>query len=379
MLINHVEYQKMLKICEQNDMFYFVDQTMGDTHYRLFNYRLASYSDWLIDPITFEMRGIMFEVTTNGNFVCVASRPPAKFFNLNENPFTQNLDLHCTGVVSDKLDGSLISTYIFEDGGIKKLGLKSKMSLMSVQADQATQYVYNNHELYQELFELTNNGLTAYCEICGPENRIVVGYADTKLTILGIRNTVTGVEIDSLVYPNLSKWWVPQYFCDDVFKFETTISNMQGIEGYVITLTGGLNVGMRFKRKTSWYLALHHTKDSINSPRRLFACVLEETSDDLRSMFAGDALALATIEAMEQQVEKWHNHLATTVETYYNANKHLERKEYAIKGQAELDGKEFGLAMMKYLGKEVSYKEFMLKNYKLYGIKDDEPTLTTEE
>ena len=62
---------------------------------------------------------------------------------------------------------------------------------------------------------------------------------------------------------------------------------MQNIEGYVIRLASG----QRVKIKTAWYLALHHTKDSINSPRRLFEAVLEEATDDMRSLFYDDKLA----------------------------------------------------------------------------------------
>jgi T4 RnlA family RNA ligase len=281
---------------------------------------------------------------------------------------------------------SLISTFLH---GVKhgelstgELRLKSKTALASDQAVAAMKWLAlpENIAFKCALETMARWNLTCILEWVSPDNRIVIGYENPALVVLAVRDNINGgYEFPGTLIgelPILRKHWVETYnHVTNMSEFIENAPGLQGIEGFVIQLASGQYV----KIKTTAYLALHHTKDSINSPRRLFACVLEEASDDLRSLFADDPLAIATIQAMEDQVEKWHNHLATTVEDYYNANKHLERKEYAIKGQQELDSKGFGLAMMKYLGKEVSYKAFMLKNYKLYGIKDDEPTLTTEE
>ena len=59
-------------------------------------------------------------------------------------------------------------------------------------------------------------------------------------------------------------------------------------------------------------------------------------------------------------------------------NKHLDRKEYAIKGQAEVDRLYFGLVMAKYLKGTVDYKEFMKSKYKELGIRDEPPALAIE-
>ena len=73
---------------------------------------------------------------------------------------------------------------------------------------------------------------------------------------------------------------------------------------------------------------------------------------------------------MEVFVAKIYNHLVKTVDEYYEHNKDLDRKDYAIKGQTELDKKEFSLAMLKYTGKPFSYKEIMKKWYKDFGLAD---------
>lgn len=92
----------------------------------------------------------------------------------------------------------------------------------------------------------------------------------------------------------------------------------------------------------------------------------------MRTLFHDDKLAIKMIEEMEVFVEGKYNHMVDVVERFYERNKHMERKEFAILGQEELERSHFGLAMMKYTGKEVDYKGFMKKNWKNYGLKDRE-------
>ena len=153
----------------------------------------------------------------------------------------------------------------------------------------------------------------------------------------------------------------------DPVQFAQDIPNMVDVEGYVIRLASG----QRVKVKTEWYLVQHRAKDSINYPRRLFEAVLAEATDDLRTLFHDDPLVIQRIEEMELFVEGKYNHLVDTVERFYERNKHMERKEYAILGHKKLVKMPFGLAMSKYTGKEVNYKEFMAKKWKEFGLKDE--------
>ncbi len=98
----------------------------------------------------------------------------------------------------------------------------------------------------------------------------------------------------------------------DVVEWAKRVPKMTGIEGYVYTFEDNTKV----KHKTDWYFALHHTKDSINSPRRLFEAVLEEATDDMRSLFFDDKVAIRLIEEMEEFVEKTYNHMVDQVERY---------------------------------------------------------------
>ena len=376
-------YADLMALVETNEAFYFVNQILDDKIYRVFSYRLASYTDFL-QPGAVECRGIMFEVDGEGRDakpLRLAALPMEKFWNLNENPFTMNLDLSDIRLVMLKADGSLISSYLHNND----LRLKSKTSLTSDQAYAAMDWLNlpENLALKNEIYRAEKLGNTVNMEWCAPDNRIVIGYEKPSLTILNVRNRETGEyvnyeDVDTDIFPNALNHWIEfvgikQYGSGTYATMEDFIAdvpNMTGIEGFVVRL----GTGQFVKIKTSWYLALHHTKDSINSPRRLYEAVLEEATDDMRSLFHDDPVAIRMIEEMEQKVEILYNHLVDSVERFYERNKHMTRKDYAILGQQELDRKAFGLAMSKYIGQNVDYKDFMKRNWKNFGIKDKEVT-----
>ena len=366
-------WHDLMRLVNESEAFYFADQQQGDDWYRIFNYRLASYTEFM-RPNGTECRGHTFRITEEGynaQPVELVSLPMEKFWNLYENPATMDLDLTTVTDIWHKMDGSLISTYLDSDG---VLYLKSKGSLSSDQALAAMAWLSSHPEFIEVLYDWVSNDHTVNMEWCAPDNRIVIGYEQAGLRVLNIRSNVTGEYIDQFSVENA--------FGDDAVEsvdvdlslvtmpeFIASIPDMQGIEGFVVRLESG----QRVKIKTLWYLALHRTKDNINSPRRLFEAVLEEATDDMRTLFHDDPLAIQTIQDMEEFVAEKYNHMVDTVERFYARNKHLERKEYAILGQKEFAGTfYFSLAMNKYIGREFSYKEFLKSKWKQLGLKDVE-------
>lgn len=369
-------YDNLMKLCEPEDSpFSFKDHTMlGDT-YRIFNYRIASYTDFC-KPDALECRGIMFKMQEDKP-VRIASRPPKKFFNWKENPFTMDLDPNKVVEFMAKEDGSLISSYLAGDR--YTLGLKTKASLSSEQAVAAMAWLKNveNWDFCKDVHELTIQGWTVNMEWVAPENRVVLPYQRSALVVLNIRNNETGMTLyRDQVYgkPGL-KWVTGEISYDGEFaeRFIADIPEMKDVEGFVLRFEDGQLV----KLKTNWYLHLHLTKDSIIIPRRLFECVVTEASDDLKSLFADDPWALGRIKEMEELVEPKFNHMVDVVEKFYAANRDSSRKDYAIKGQQEL-GPFFSLGMDRYLVEKglrregPDYKAFAIKNYKTFGIPDVE-------
>jgi RNA ligase len=294
-------YQNLLNLTHNNDSFYYKDFIKDDNIYRIFNYRLASYTEFQ-EPGAIECRGIMFEVDSTGKYINIKSRPMAKFWNLHELEGHGLIDLSKVVRIMDKADGSLISSYVHND----KIFLKSKGSLESDQANDANIYLNDpkNIDLYKFIQILSKLNYTINLEWCSPNNRIVLVYDQPELKILNIRHNYTGeyLPLKNVCNPmitnfeKINKYIISDIDFGDPEVFIKSVPDMKDkIEGFVCEM----NDGTLFKVKTLAYLALHHSKDSINSSRRLYEAVLEEASDDLKLMFDDDPSAIKLIEDME--------------------------------------------------------------------------------
>lgn len=365
-------FANLMALCQpEQESFYFVDQsdTQGNM-FRIFLYRLASFTEFQ-QPGALECRGHTFRIDSDGNAMALASLPMNKFFNHGENPFVMNLDLTTIVEVMDKLDGSLISTVRLSDS---EFILKSKGSLHSEQARAATKLL--NTPKYAELKTFLEASMlydyTVNMEYMAPDNRIVIGYMEPTLKVLNVRDNKTGRYIDRDAYLLSADFRVAVQPLPENGEewLQSVYKSQDDIEGFVARLS----CGTWFKVKTEKYCALHHTKDSITIPRRLFEACVNGGADDLRAMFSTDALAIQQIDEMQAKVQSIYNRLHMNVHGAYNTRKHLDRKDYAIAGQScpivQGDGT-FGLYMNLYLGKEANVEEFMIKNYKKYGIKDE--------
>lgn len=361
-------YDNLMAICATTEAFYYVDQDYEGDIYRIFLYRLASYTDFQL-PNALECRGHTFRITNGVELVCM---PMEKFFNLGENPSVINLDLsvHNIDSIMDKLDGSLISTAITRYG----LRLKTKGSFFSEQSVAATALLQSNYntELREYCNRMAANGYTVNMEYTSPSNRIVLGYDDSQLRVLNVRNNENGkyLPFDEIAVALHSKFIVPVHKIPvQSEEWINSIYGMTGIEGFVINLKNGPTI----KVKCDAYCVLHKTKDSISSERKLFEACVMETADDLRGLFKDDQYTINLINTMEVKVSKLYNHISVVIEKFYNENKHLDRKTYAILGQntSEItDNGVFGLVMNVYVGKPYDLKEFMIKNYTKFGIRD---------
>lgn len=363
-------FNQLVELVTTNEAFYKQEFKLDDSIYWIFNYRLATYTDFLA-PGALWCRGTMFEVSETGEFVRLASLPMPKFWNLNENPSTMNLDLDQIDWIEVKSDGSLMSTYIHNG----ELRLKSKGSLFSEQAIDAMKWLDRpeNERLKNILEDIAKSkvGYTVNLEWVAPWNRIVLGYSEPKLIVLNVmeilsidwieRNVIEFVFHDYMNAPaNMQAGMSHKEFIEQV------PSMTDDIEGFIFVMSNG----QRVKIKTDKYISLHHAKDSVNNPRRLFECVLDEGVDDLRSMFATDQVAMDLIDATEKKVAHLYNHMVKTVEEKYEENKHLDRKDFAIKVQGEVEHMYFSLIMNLYIGRKNDYKEFMKKRYKELGFAD---------
>lgn len=344
-------YQQLISLCAQNDAFSYKDYPASDqTKFRIFNYRLTTYSDFL-NPGALECRGSMFEVKNDGEFVRIASRTPKKFFNYGENPMTLGLDLSNPALVMKKEDGSLMSTYIDCNGSLK---LKSKGSISSTQCIDATAYLDTQPALANDLAFLAVRGFTVNLEWTSPLNRIVVGYEKPSLTCLSvIRNETGDVHgLDFIEFHNCSaasEAWVKD------FEYEgnllEVVKGLVGEEGVVCVTSSGVTC----KIKSDWYIHLHHTKESLDNPKSLISLILSEQIDDLKCLIAGDKDAESRIDAYEQYVTSLFRSAMKNVEDFHSENALLSRKEYAMKAKefwSADEGFGFSSQMLRMAGRD---------------------------
>lgn len=372
-------YNKLESLVNDSEAFYSKDFYFEDKTYIIYNYRLASWTDFQ-KPGALDARGTMFDVTDITN-VKLVSLPPQKFFNYEEG----GVD-HTIGRFGDKMikmDGSLISTYLHNG----QIYLKSKGSLFSEQATCAMKFLDSVPKFKEELLNLAKKGFTINLEYTSPENRIVIPYQKEDLTVLSLRSHIDGTNYFATKLKNYIKNNYPE-ISKNLVGFESLhnqdieqISYMKAVrdeqegEGYVIEVILSEQVSYLTKGKNLKYIALHQTKDSVNSAKKLFEAIIQEASDDLRAMFSTDDYILNKITEMENHVQPIYNHIIKTVEDFYEENKSLDRKDYAIKAK-NLHPNYMGLLMNSYLKHKNDYKEFALKHRKdIFKIGDEDPVL----
>ena len=340
-----VLFNELMDLVKDSDVtgFYFVDQTNSNgTPVRIFGYRFAAYADWL-KPSALEARGTTFDISDleNPKILC---RPMQKFFNLNENPFTANLDLSKTVQLMDKADGSLISFYY--DGGLQA---KSKMSCTSDQAVAALKLAQQDPKLVEFLEVHTKLGYTFNFEYVAPSNRVVVLYEKAKLILLNVRENLYGEYIQrEAVEESLEAYGVSKDYLVEVFDHLQATEIIQnskelvGVEGYV-----GFTNNIWFKVKTPWYLALHKVKDQLSAPGKTLIAIAEEAYDDLYSLSSTDVER----QYLDKALEVYTNFLTEQIQALENTHQSLkdqDRKTYAIEGRKALSNEVFSIYMKMY-------------------------------
>lgn len=357
-----------LEICKKCESFlHKIDNIDGYTVHQ-FNYRLASFSDFFEND-SWELRGICFVERGDGTvdrFLALN-----KFFSLNQcggdgngNASWMYDDVKDKKIIriQDKLDGSLISFIRLPNGRVLA---KSKFSFDSDQAKAAQQIYENNPDIRYMVDSSLDTGFSVIFELVGPFNRIVVGYPETELRVIQIRNQETGeyLNLDNCTFQDWNVKFTESiplmYSLDDlVSKCETET----GYEGFVIQFDDG----QLCKLKTKWYLSLHHLlTESINRPDYIVEAVLEETIDDAIAQIPPENVELRQyIEMVSKGVSKYFNESVSFVEkrlAEFDPNDKDSRKAFAIKWKNHPMFAATMQAAMVNMGVEKSVKLYIMK------------------
>lgn len=133
-----------------------------------------------------ECRGIIFDSVTGD----ILRRPFHKFFNVSERDETQlsRLDFSNEHWIDIKLDGSMIAVFIHQGELIYGTKMVAPdFNELVKQFVEAAEIDYNSF-----CRDTIRAGYTPIFEFMHPQKRIVIDYGKPALTLLAVRNMVTG-------------------------------------------------------------------------------------------------------------------------------------------------------------------------------------------
>lgn len=231
-----------------------------------------------------ECRGIMFDKKGR-----ILSRPFHKFFNLNEREETQlgNIDTEASFVWQTKMDGSMIRPVYIE--AFDSFRWCTKMGLSDV-ALQAEAYVADKQHYVEFARMAHEGGYTPIFEFCSRGNRVVVDYKEPSLTLLSVRDNVTGQYLlPDFLYDFAKINGIPFVRTGDRETIKSLVEyaqSQEGIEGYIVVFHNG----HKLKIKTPWYVAIHKAKENLLWEKNVIQVLLEEGADDLKPHLQEDDL-----------------------------------------------------------------------------------------
>lgn len=296
-----------------------------------YNFALADSFD---DPMRLECRGIKF--ASDGS---ILARPLHKFFNINERENTQAhaLDFNQSHTITEKMDGSMIHPAIVNGG----LVFMTRMGRTD-HAIKAERHITEDIDIVCR--NMCAMGLTPIFEWTAPDNRIVVRYPDSRLTLLAVRDMLTG---DYHSCGDLEGWSqdmgidpVRSYPSDwntgpDFLAFARAV---QGKEGFVLRFADGTWV----KAKGEDYVLKHKAKDSILQEKNVLALVLRGELDDVLPLLEQEDRTAA--ETYRDTVMAGVSTTASRLQHFVAANDNLDQKKFAVEAVPTLPVAMRGLA-----------------------------------
>lgn len=283
-----------------------------------------------------ECRGLIFESDGMNRII---RRPFHKFKNVNEDEQyqIQNIDLNRAHWIREKMDGSMIAPFFIP--GSDRVVYGTKRGLTDIGND-AARFVVNSWspECRNWVNQFLKDGYTPIFEWCGPNNRIVVDYESTQLTLIGVRNRITGeylVDLHSLGFPgsvvNEPEIINGDYSVSDIVNKCQTLENE---EGYVLTF----NDGHMVKFKGDWYLQIHKNKEMVNSLRLIINLVYNNRLDDAISVLP--ATDQNYVNDQVGDFMSWYHHACVVLEHHLDRireNYGDDRKRIAQEYMVHLD------------------------------------------
>jgi T4 RnlA family RNA ligase len=343
-----------------NKMISFKEEIVNGITVVIIEYQISTTDMWSI-PLALETRGITFEKET-GKLI---SRPFEKFFNLGENDWT-TINNFVTGKagyldVKVKRDGSMLTPVLVND----KIFWKTKKSFYSDVAIMASKHAETIYAFNDWCKLMCEYNLTPIFEFTSPDNRVVIDYGvEPKFTLLAIRDNETGLyqDLQSYSHTLLNDVYLIEKvdITTDIETFISSIKDMKGVEGYVITMQDRIHSNrVSFKVKTRWYSDNHRVMTDLRE-RDVAVAVLNESVDDMKALAAANGHDTHLLESVEKRVvDTLSDIMDVTNELAIRIKEAPSRKDAAMLYK---DNKYFSLAIRVANGSVPDYKYFFEKN-----------------
>lgn len=344
-----LSYNEMMNIYNKTDNFDIVDEEVYGIKTRSFNYRLDVFQSFNQCGAR-NFRGTTFDIESKE----LLALPFYKFFNYNQSEFTLDKIVKTWKIknIYEKVDGSLI--FFYKVNG--KLVARTQRRCNNIQSNEAMKIVNQNNDIKKWIEDTIENGYTPLFELLSNMDPHIVYYNNIDtICLLRIRNRSDGTlymaDLDILPLYESSLISVFPIYNDKLITINDIINDCKENifernelrEGYVVLFENGELV--KFKRPQ--YLSLAKLHDLHHTDTCIVEMLFNETLDDGLSEFKDNQSMLNYINNIIEAVDDTYNKKIKKAKDYYNQNKDLDRKLFAIKAQNELkDVKDsFGIAM----------------------------------
>ncbi len=317
-----------------------------------------------------ECRGITFNTQTG----LILSRTLHKFHNVGESEETSIENIPWSDIyrIMDKRDGSMV-TPVLRIGenipieNVQSFNFKTKKTFTSAEAIAACETLNKYAGGHAWILSMLKNGFTPTFEFTSPKFPIVITYAEDELTLLQLRNNVTGeyFEIDNLdcPFPIVKNLLVsPENELPDQVKANPSeliklSQTVEGIEGWIVQAKNG----HMWKIKTQWYINLHRSV-TFTRWRDIARCVVDDSADDLKGAFTMTGRDIDPIIKVETEIFAAIEKVKISLVEILNAFKSedMDAKAMAIKFKHH---PHFTLIMKLFRGQEINWLEWYKKNY----------------
>lgn len=266
---------------------------------------------------------------------------------------------------NDILVHNSMVTPVWVDG---ELTFKTKKSFTTKEAALALEICRSTSHGHAWCMKMAELDLTPTFEITSPKMPIVLKYDKDELTLLHVRENVSGRyltedEINELCCPfPVVQNLMSEFMVDGAVNWtlmEEAAKTRTGIEGWIIQFENGDMV----KLKTQWYCELHRVAVFLRI-RDVVEIVLDDKFDDLLGVFAitGRDRETEIARQIQREVLSRVQSIQNAVEAHVDNGKTLERspKDMAL---ALREHELFGLIMTAFRDKTPDYAGWFKKQY----------------